>query len=54
MGSKQYTSISLICLTDPAYRKAVPNLDGIKGHSEHFHFGVDSSGFESKRSQSKL
>ena len=47
-------SISLISLTDPAYKKAIPNLDGMEGCSEHIHFGADLSGFESKRPQSKL
>ena len=55
MGSmSMLQSIALISLTDPAYRKAIPNLDGMEGCSEHIHFGADLSGFESKRPQSKL
>ena len=45
VSSKQYF------LTDPAYRKAVPNLDGVEQHSEHILFGAH---FGDKGAKSKL
>ena len=41
--TKASYSISSCCLTDPDYRKAVPNLDGVEQHSELILFGADTN-----------